>query len=389
MSSSKRSTLVAASAIAVLALLCLLGALSVRFLSIVLPVTLLPSDPATGRPLGAGDAIAFSVMRLDMLRPFQLYVLDDDRGIRSLTRGVRTGDTAPLWSPDGARIVYASISGAVTHHVLIDADGGDPRPITPDDAYQGLLRWSPDGSRLAYLAYPPNPDGSPSSSPYLCVIELATGETHRAPAGSIQDLAWMPDGASLLAIVRGDEGMTVEAYGADGVHQRRLSVADFLRDAGSIALSPGAGRVAYVSLGPGADGECPAESLVISALDGSATWPVGPLAVAGPIAWSPDGARIAFIALTGDYDYALYVAGADGAGLRELMVLNPGDESGEMLPAAPAWSPDGARLAIGSVSEPDHAAIWVMNAGGTDRREVVTVAGTGAMIYDLAWRPRP
>lgn len=341
---------------------------------------------ATRQPLGDGQAIAFSYMRIDVLRPFELYILDDANGLRSISQGLKRSDIGPVWSPDGAQLVYQSVSGWATRYYLVSADGGDRREITSDDRPKGLLRWSPDGSRLAYLTYNQNPDGSILNSADLCVTEFATGDTHQAPVGNVQDLVWMPDGRSLLAIVRADDAVSIEKYAGNGNHEGRVSAADFLRDAVTISISPDASKVAYINPVPERDIESGSDSLNISALGGSATTSFATLWTEASIVWSPDSTRVAFVALTNDYEYALYVAGAAGAQLRELMLVNTGDESGEMVPSAPAWSPDGTRIAISSFSSPEGPALYVMNADGTDRRQILTFTGNG-MIYDLAWRP--
>ena len=380
---SKKSRFLARTGLGLLLALCCLGGLGISLLIRISPVSISSPKLSIEQPLGEGEAFAFSYMRANLLRPFELYILDGAEGFRALSQGLMRSDIGPVWSPDGAQLAYKAVSEGATRYHLMDAQGGDSREITPDDTPKELIRWSPDGTRLAYLAYARQPDGTPSNSPTLCITELSTGVTHQASAGNIQDLVWLPDGPALLAVVQADDGVAIEAYAANGSHKQRIAEADYMRDAAYITLAPDASTVAYIRWGTDED----IDTLHIATLDGSASQSVRLRWLDGAIVWSPDSRRIAFVALTDDYEYALYMMEAERAELRELMLVNTGDESGEILPAAPAWSPDGARLAIPSVSSPGGAAVYVMNADGTERRQIFAAAGTGAMIYDLAWRP--
>src|SRR5947199_251250 len=67
---------------------------------------------------------------------------------RQLTFG--TADVfLPAWSPDGARIAYATTGGLY----VLPAQGGTPTSVpTGGTRVYGGSSWSPDGSRLAFVA---------------------------------------------------------------------------------------------------------------------------------------------------------------------------------------------------------------------------------------------
>jgi Tol biopolymer transport system component len=375
------------SGIVILFILFCLGIVGVRLLLSIFPVSVSSPRFDTRGSLGEGEAIAFTYMRVDILRPFELYIFDDINGVRSYSQGFMRSDIAPLWSPDGSQIVYKSVSSELNRYYLVEADGSNRRQITSDDRPKELLRWSPDGSHIAYLTYDQNSDGSISNSPYLCITGITTGDTRKAPVGNVQDLVWMPDSQSLLAIEQAEDLVTIELYDANGNHEQSLFEAGYLREAASITISPDATRVAYLRLESAEEIASMTASLNVSTIDGSATKTISTFWTEGSIVWSPDSTRIAFIALTNDFEYALYVANADGTEFQELMLLNTGDESGEILPAAPVWSPDGTRIAIASLYDPEASALFVLNADGTEQRQIITAAGPTGMIYDLAWQP--
>jgi len=88
-------------------------------------------------------------------------------------------------------------------------------------------------------------------------------------------------------------------------------------------------------------------------------------------AWSPDGARIAFVSDRED-NSEIYVVNTDGSGLSRLTHNTARDE-------APAWSPDGARIAFASWRD---NGICVMNADGSGvRRLTQTTAYESAPVW--------
>jgi Tol biopolymer transport system component len=89
-------------------------------------------------------------------------------------------------------------------------------------------------------------------------------------------------------------------------------------------------------------------------------------------AWSPDGTRIAFVsARSGDEE--IYVARANGTGIRRLTVL-PGPD------LSPDWSSDGRKLAWSRNRE-----IWTMSAFGADKRRIVRKAEPWHEHHSPTW----
>ncbi|MDK2974743.1 MAG: TolB protein [Methanofollis sp.] len=65
-----------------------------------------------------------------------------------LTSGNR--DQSPVWSPDGARIAFTSMSRNRTAVWTMKSDGSDLTPLTPGNAtFFMMLQWSPDGKQIA------------------------------------------------------------------------------------------------------------------------------------------------------------------------------------------------------------------------------------------------
>jgi Tol biopolymer transport system component len=95
-------------------------------------------------------------------------------------------------------------------------------------------------------------------------------------------------------------------------------------------------------------------------------------------AWSPDGTRIALVS-DRDGDEELYVVRADGTGLRQLTRNRAGDSE-------PAWSPDGRWLAF--ASDRDGAReLWVMRSDGTGARKLTTRGARWWEVWTPAWSP--
>jgi Tol biopolymer transport system component len=98
-------------------------------------------------------------------------------------------------------------------------------------------------------------------------------------------------------------------------------------------------------------------------------------------AWSPDGTRIAF-ASAREGNWKIYVMNADGTGVRKLTNDPPTDGLWVNSDGSPTWSPDGTRIAFHRYDR-GFSEIMVMNADGSGVRQLTTsVEGTSHGVPD-------
>jgi TolB protein len=91
-----------------------------------------------------------------------------------------------------------------------------------------------------------------------------------------------------------------------------------------------------------------------------------------PVAWSPDGTRIAFAkghdSAGPVFNSEIYVVDADGANPVRLTDSAARD-------FGPSWSPDGTRIAFVSQQADYHCELWVMDADGANQRSLAGIDG--------------
>lgn len=229
-------------------------------------------------------------------------------------------DREPCWSPDGRWLAFTrSVPGSGPQLHLLPADGGQPRVLTSHPLGVGSPRWSPDSSTLAYVAR------VPEEGRYVApVAQTAASE----PPRRITALRYREDGVGYTNDRR-KHVFTVAL--ADGTVTQRTS-GDADHDCP--AWSPDGARLAFVAACHPDRDTVPARDVFVVGLDDGRTTPVTrtSLRASHPV-FGADGDRVYFLGTEiGDRfnetylnPTSLWVAELSDAGARPATRLTDGD----------------------------------------------------------------
>src|SRR2546428_5765610 len=272
----------------------------------------------------------------------------------------------PVWSPDGRRLAYTHIEGNESQIYLINTDGTGRRRFTGSPGVALLPAWSPDGTRIAFVRR------LGSASRIVVANVDRPGETPLTPEGDNTAPAWSPDGRLIAFVARGEEHPDLYVMSADGTDQRRLTRDGVLLRPGIVqpAWLPGSRAIAFVE-------RIGRFEQQISTINTDGTG-YRRFATGYAPAWSPDGRKVAFV-VARHSDAQVYVANADGTAP---LKLTP--SSVNLLPT---WSPDGTQLAFLARRNGD-LALWVMRADGSDQRRLAVAAGDLSPVPVFSWPPK-
>jgi WD40-like Beta Propeller Repeat len=252
-------------------------------------------------------------------------------------------DFGPGFSRDGTKIVFLRSDGpigepAVLTLVVANADGSNPRALTPPTQSLDWLDWSPDSSRVAYMA-----------SGQLYVVDLGGGGPRQlVRTGTAHFPTWLPpDGKDI--IFRGEgTNPAIFAVAADGSGEpRRLSKtrANNRFDYQSIAVSPDGKHVTFTRW---SDQAVPRVYALDVATGQEMVFPtLAGTGQRGSAVYSPDGTHVAYARINPGGSFQLVVANADGSGdERTLGPRQLGPPDGSDISAAWLFTPDGTALIV-------------------------------------------
>ena len=277
--------------------------------------------------------------------------------------------------PVNGRLAFSSFESGPAQGTgdiwTMNPDGGGRLQAVFDPLDDAQSDWSPDGTRIVFR-------NRRNNSFQVAIIDFtvrdaATGRPRVTDVPAAADgtqasqPAWFPDGSPRLLYRRTNAPVTTRsdiwAMNVDGTDRRPIAVLP--EDQFYPSFSPDMSKLMFATVAPPGGRSIQvmdlATGVVTTLFDFSrASFDSAP-------AWSPDGRRIAFESNM-DGDMELYVMNADGSDVRQITHNTNWDEG-------PAWSPDGTKLAFSSGADDLHLDIWTMNVDGTDKRQLTTFPG--------------
>ena len=274
--------------------------------------------------------------------------------------------------PNG-QIAFARFDPSLDDTVFytINPDGTQEKQVVPFALE--CPNWSPDGTRLASCG---GPDGSSTA-----IVDPDTGDYRLLPMPQPGLLTfcylWTPDMTRLACESFGETDGTL-----NGIYTVRTSDGQDLQRVTSIpngddtpvAFSPNGKRLAFIRTDP--DGN--SLGLFVAKYDGTHQRQIAPAGVTCCEAgWSPQGNDLVFSRhVTPDVHSSLWIVHADGTGLREIPAqptfgcggLNSDPNQGGCFD--PRWSPDGTQVVFGNGDDTLGRNIWTVRPDGSGLTQV-------------------
>ena len=328
-----------------------------------------------------GSSIAFSTLRKGSMEIVARALAPGAAEATLTSDGMQ--NVQPAFSPDGRLIAFHSVGrGGIW---LIPALGGVARPLV---SFGSNPTWSPDGSLIAFQSQGWVGSGENTTAAgegsTLWLVPSAGGEPR--PLTSIEEVgpggqgapAWSPDGRLISFVV----GMRAFAVRRDGSGLRQTSRAHWVN--GIAWEKSGRSQVWTGSLA----GNWFVWRVPVSPDSGQPTGEPEVLASGGEMAsaWaqptlSPDGKAIAYVTFRTRYEILAQKVTPSGRPTEGPLPLVSGI-AGRKVPLG--FSPDGRRLAFGTIRPGVGRSLWVVDLRSGETRLVAEQPG---LYWSRNWFP--
>lgn len=284
-----------------------------------------------------GRHVAYAVTRRDTPgRPrSETWIRDLATHAESRLGTDATGASSPRWSPDGRAIAFVGRVGDSSGVAIANADGSDIRFIASVKGTNHVLpsvgerlSWSPDGYRLAFISSTPGPESDANGDPMV-----------------ITRYSYKPTASE--GLTRFNDNRRLHIFVADLAtkHVTQLTTGNYYEH--SIEWSPSGAEIMFVSNhGVDPDRVFNYDVFAVNVASGAQRQITKTASPEYQPVWSPDGRRIAYLgtkrSLTSSEttmeDTHVWVMNADGSNRREVGI------SVDNRQRAPRWSRDGTSL---------------------------------------------
>src|SRR6266511_1713802 len=212
-----------------------------------------------------------------------VYVYAVGDGGQRAARRVETSASAPVWSPDGRSIAFASNRSGKRDLWRVALDGSPAERLTDVIGELGEFRWSPDGRRMAYALTDPPPPVRDAR---------VVGEAQRFARLYLVDVAG--DAARTVARLLTPQDVQVGGHVGAGMSGPAF---DWSPDGAAIVFSH--------SPSPAGDDWVRSDVSLVDVATGKVRPLAATPAAEGGVAWSPDGRWVAVTVSDAPATYAL------------------------------------------------------------------------------------
>ena len=144
----------------------------------------------------------------------EIWIADVAAGTTRQLTNAKKSSASPKWSPDGARIAFASDRSDKQQIWLIRPSFGEAEQLTHENEGLGAFAWSPDGRQIAFTMVDPKPEAwkdrdkkygdfefvdEDQRVSHLWTVDVESKKTRRLTKGgfTIGSFDWSPDGKAI------------------------------------------------------------------------------------------------------------------------------------------------------------------------------------------------